>query len=185
MAFYKENEDKLGFKSINIPRNINVQTLSKAYEYDPNITEYLNSRLRTSLTSTGADINSNEYYAGDYYLKYINENEYFVLNSKNIVGISTIYNYGNSTEIKSALYDKKAKKLTIKSLINDWGESSSMNKIFINSKELDYSTFTKEDMEIFKENFFRECYECDGLDQIIDLDQLRDIIIEKTGRVLS
>ena len=185
MKFYKEKEDVLGFKSLNIPKQINTLTLYYAYEFDDKAREYLSERLRLSLIYEGSSLNSNEYFAGDYFIKKVNGNEYYVLNSKNVQGIFIAYQYGNLVELKSILYMKKEDKLVLKIGINTNDGSTHTPETFIYEKGEVTSKFLEHKLEDFENKFFQEASECDGLDQIINIGNLKDVVIDKTGKVLS
>lgn len=184
-AFFVKKEDKYGFKSINIPKQINTLTFYFAFEHDKEISKYLGERLRLNLIYEGLKPNSSEYFAGDYYLKNVNGNEYYALDSKNVQGLYIAYRYGDITEIKSALYIKKENKLLLKMAYNTNDGSTHDSKTFDYENEEIISDFSKGDLDDFKEKFFREAYECDDLNQVINIDNLRDVIFDKTARVLS
>ena len=190
MAFYVEKDDKCGFKSVCIPKQINTLTMYYAFEYKPEARKYLGERLRNNLLYEGLEPNSSEYFAGNYYLKQVNDNTYYVLDPTGVKGakaqgIFIAYRYGDRVELKSALYLEKEDKLVLKMAYNTNDGSTHDIDTFIFEKGNVTSEFTVNDFRLFIENFLKEAYECEGLAQIIDIDKFRDIILNKTGNVLS
>ena len=173
-------KEKNGFKVIYLPRTLSFQDFANEFYTD----EYINDKnsilyqLKTSLI----DEKYNSFYAGYYFIKNTEKTEYFILCSHNRVGVATKTKLEDGSEEKSMLYETVDKEFTLRWNHNDKSGSTHESRRYASNG---YQSFQDGELEGFLDRLFSECYECEGLEKIINIDELREEIYRKTNKTLS
>lgn len=169
-----------GFINIYLPEKINVITLIKRYM---NSTMFNQIRhLKTSLI----DEMNNEYYPGNYFIKKYENREYFILNSDKYIGICIDTVIADGFEEKSALYNIENGNLILRWNQNDKDRSTHITRRYESSAD-SYNplSFSNDEIDGFVNRLIKECYECEGIEKVVNIDLLRDEILGKTSRIQS
>jgi len=171
--------DEFGFKVASIPEQTKTIELYNASRNNEAERIYTDCYLISDFIYQGVEIGSNAYLAGTYYYKDNKVAEYLALKSDDFSGLFIKSRTPDGRDIKSVLYSIKEGWIRLQTHTDDKEGSSHNFHNFKSDGENKFLPFSKEDMEIFKDDFIRLCGECENLDKVIDISSLIAVMMEK------